>query len=99
MPEIRGVTGQTRLSNAHGTVARLSAYLMDKMSVSKQRAFVKTAPTMNLALRRETISEVGGFGESVGSVKVTFVFSGKHRCNSYSYYRARKRQFVIRENL
>jgi glycosyltransferase involved in cell wall biosynthesis len=64
-PEIAGVTGVTRLWNSNDAVARFLACVGGRMKMPKERAFVKLAPTMNLALRREVILEVGGFDETL----------------------------------
>jgi len=63
-PEIVGVTGRTNLWNDDSRVARFLAYVGGRMSMSSERRFVKIAPTMNLALRREVVDEVGGFDDT-----------------------------------
>lgn len=63
--EIAGVTGQTRLWNTDSGVARFLAYVGGRMNMPTRRMFVKIAPTMNLAVRREVVSEVGGFDETL----------------------------------
>lgn len=63
--EIVGVTGVTRLWNINDAVARFLAFVTGRMEMSTQRTFVKLAPTMNLALRRKVILEVGGFDETL----------------------------------
>jgi len=62
--EIAGVTGVTRLWNTNDAVARFLAFVRGRTETST-RTFVKLAPTMNLALRREVILEVGGFDETL----------------------------------
>lgn len=64
-PETVGVTGQTRLWNNESGVARFLAYVGGRMNMPIERRFVKIAPTMNLALRRKAIDEVGGFDETL----------------------------------
>ncbi|MFQ5999676.1 MAG: glycosyltransferase [Candidatus Bathyarchaeia archaeon] len=63
--EIAGVTGVTRLWNTNDAVARFLAFVKGRMETSTQRTFVKLAPTMNLALRRKVILQVGGFDETL----------------------------------
>ena len=60
-PEIAGVTGPTRLWNVNDGVARFIAYVGGRMNMPTKEQMVKIAPTMNLALRRQIILEVGGF--------------------------------------
>jgi glycosyltransferase involved in cell wall biosynthesis len=64
-PEVAGVTGQTRLWNTSDAVARFLAYVGGRMNMPTQHAYVKIAPTMSLALRREAILEAGGFDETL----------------------------------
>lgn len=64
-PEIAGVTGLTRLWNSDHSVARFLACVGGRMKMPKERAFVKVAPTMNIAFRRAIILEVGGFDETL----------------------------------
>jgi len=64
-PEIAGVTGQTRLWNTESPVARFLAYVGGRMNMPTRRMFMKIAPTMNLAVRRKVIEEVGGFDETL----------------------------------
>lgn len=63
-PEIAGTTGKTCLWNTDDGVARFLACVGNRMEMPTQRAYVKIAPTMNLALRRDAILEVGGFDET-----------------------------------
>lgn len=70
-PEIAGVTGRTHLWNYSDGVARFLAYVGGRMKMSKQYTLVKIAPTMNLALRREVILEVGGFDETLARCEDT----------------------------
>lgn len=63
--EIAGVTGQTRLWNTESGVARFLAYVGGRMNMPMKRLFMKIAPTMNLAVRRKVIHEVGGFDETL----------------------------------
>jgi len=60
-PEIVGVTGRTNLWNTESAVARFLACVGGRMGMPKQREYMKIAPTMNLALRRAVVDEVGGF--------------------------------------
>jgi len=64
-PEIAGVTGQTRLWNTESGVARFLAYVGGRMTMPTRRMFMKIAPTMNLAVRRKAVKEVGGFDETL----------------------------------
>jgi glycosyltransferase involved in cell wall biosynthesis len=64
-PNIAGVTGQTRLWNTNHGVARFLACVGGRMDMSTKQQFVKIAPTMNLAIRREAVLEVGGFDENL----------------------------------
>ena len=64
-PNIAGVTGQTRLWNTNHGVARFLACVGGRMGMPTKQQFVKIAPTMNLAIRREAVLEVGGFDESL----------------------------------
>lgn len=81
-PEIAGVTGQTRLWNTNSGVARFLAYVGGRMNMPTQRKYVKIAPTMNLAVRREVIEEVGGFDETLircEDTDLTYKISRKHK--------------------
>jgi len=81
-PEVVGVTGQTRLWNNEGGVARFLAYVGGRMNMPAERRFVKIAPTMNLALRREVIDEVGGFDETLircEDTDLTYKISQNHK--------------------
>jgi len=64
-PNIAGVTGQTCLWNTNHGVARFLACVGGRMDMPTKPQFVKIAPTMNLAIRREVVIEVGGFDESL----------------------------------
>jgi glycosyltransferase involved in cell wall biosynthesis len=64
-PEIAGVTGQTRLWNTDRGVAYFLACVGGRMEMSTQRDYVKIAPTMNLAIRRKAVLEVGGFDDTL----------------------------------
>jgi glycosyltransferase involved in cell wall biosynthesis len=64
-PEIAGVTGQTRLWNTDCGVAYFLACVGGRMEMSTQRDYVKIAPTMNLAIRRKAVLEVGGFDDTL----------------------------------
>jgi glycosyltransferase involved in cell wall biosynthesis len=63
--DIAGVTGQTRLWNTEHNCARFLACVGGRMDMPKCQKFVEIAPTMNLALRRNVILEVGGFDETL----------------------------------
>lgn len=63
--EIVGVTGQTRLWNTESGIARFLACVGGRVNMPTQQRFVKIAPTMNLALKRTVIDEVGGFDETL----------------------------------
>ena len=62
--EIVGVTGLTRLWNTERAVARFLAHVGGRINMPTKRRFVRIAPTMNLALKREAINDVGGFDET-----------------------------------
>jgi cellulose synthase/poly-beta-1,6-N-acetylglucosamine synthase-like glycosyltransferase len=64
-PKIAGVTGQTKLWNKESGVARFLAYVGGRMNMPTRRMSVKIAPTMNLAVRRKVVHEVGGFDETL----------------------------------
>ena len=81
-PEIAGVTGQTRLWNTESPVARFLAYVGGRMNMPTERSFMKIAPTMNLALKREVIDEVGGFDETLircEDTDLTYKISQNHK--------------------
>ena len=81
-PEIVGVTGQTHLWNTDSPVARFLAYVGGRMNMPSEKKFVKTAPTMNLALRREIIDKVGGFDETLircEDTDLTYKVSQRHK--------------------
>ena len=63
--EIAGVTGPTQLWNTSHGVARFLACVGGRMNMPTKRGFVKIAPTMNLAIRRDVVLEVGGFDETL----------------------------------
>jgi len=80
--EIVGVTGQTRLWNTESAIARFLAHVGGRTSMPHERRFVKIAPTMNLALRREVIDDVGGFDETMircEDTDLTYKISQKHK--------------------
>lgn len=64
-PDVAGVTGRLRLWNIEDACARFLAYVSGRMNMLKSQRFVEIAPTMNLALRRSVILEVGGFDEKL----------------------------------
>jgi len=64
-PRIAAVTGPTRLWNMNHGVARFLAVVGGRMNMPTSQRFVKIAPTMNFAIRREVVSEIGGFDESL----------------------------------
>lgn len=64
-PGIAGVTGRTNLWNTESAVARFLACVGGRMNMPNQPKTVRIAPTMNLALRREVVDEVGGFDETM----------------------------------
>ncbi len=81
-PEIVGVTGQTHLWNTDSPVARFLAYVGGRVNMPSEKRFVKIAPTMNLALRREIIDEVGGFDETLircEDTDLTYKISESHK--------------------
>jgi glycosyltransferase involved in cell wall biosynthesis len=80
-PEPVGVTGQTRLWNTESPVARFLAYVGGRMNMPSEEKSVKIAPTMNLALKREIIDEVGGFDDTLircEDTDLTYKISRKH---------------------
>jgi cellulose synthase/poly-beta-1,6-N-acetylglucosamine synthase-like glycosyltransferase len=80
--EIAGVTGQTRLWNTESGVARFLAYVGGRMDMPMRRLFMKIAPTMNLAVRRKVIHEVGGFDETLircEDTDLTYKISQKYK--------------------
>ena len=80
--EIAGVTGQTRLWNTESGVARFLACVGGRVNMPKQSMYVKIAPTMNLALRRSVVDEVGGFDETLvrcEDTDLTYKVSGQHK--------------------
>jgi len=81
-PHVVGVTGQTRLWNTESAVARFLAYVGGRVNMPAERKYVKIAPTMNLALRREAIDEVGGFDENLircEDTDLTYKISQNHK--------------------
>jgi len=81
-PEIAAVTGPTSLWNRESAVARFLACVGGRMNMPKQPRFVKIAPTMNLALRREVVDEVGGFDETLirgEDTDLTYKVSQSHK--------------------
>lgn len=64
-PQIAGVTGQTRLWNTDSGVARFLACVGNRVDMPTRHVYVEIAPTMNLAVRREVVFEVGGFDETL----------------------------------
>jgi len=64
-PEVAGVTGRTILWNTESAVARFLACVGGRMNMPNQRKYMKIAPTMNLALRREVFEQIGGFDETL----------------------------------
>jgi len=81
-PEIVGVTGQTRLWNTYSGVARFLAHVGGRMNMPTAERFVKIAPTMNLALKREVVDEVGGFDETLircEDTDLTYKVSQNHK--------------------
>jgi len=81
-PEIVGVTGQTSLWNTESAVARFLAYVGGRMNMPGEKRFLRIAPTMNLALRREVIDQVGGFDETLvrcEDTDLTYKVSQNHK--------------------
>jgi glycosyltransferase involved in cell wall biosynthesis len=80
--EVAAVTGCTRLWNTESAVARFLACVGGRMNMPKQRKYMKIAPTMNLALRREVADEVGGFDETLvrcEDTDLTYRISQRHK--------------------
>ena len=81
-PSIAGVTGQTRLWNINHGVARFLACVGGRMDMPTKQRFVKIAPTMNLAIRRKTVFEVGGFDKSLvrgEDTELTYKVTKRHK--------------------
>jgi len=81
-PEIAAVTGRTNLWNTESAVARFLACVGGRMSMPKQRRYMRIAPTMNLALKREVVDEVGGFDETLircEDTDLTYMISRSHK--------------------
>jgi glycosyltransferase involved in cell wall biosynthesis len=81
-PEIVGVTGRTNLWNTESPVARFLAYVGGRMNMPNQSKVMKIAPTMNLALKREIVSEVGWFDETLircEDTDLTYKISHRHK--------------------
>jgi len=81
-PEIVGVTGQTRLWNTESGVARFLAHVGGRINMPAEEKIVKIAPTMNLALKREVIDEVGAFDDDLircEDTDLTYKISRSHR--------------------
>jgi len=81
-PEVAAVTGRTNLWNSESAVARFLACVGGRTDMPKQRRYMKIAPTMNLALRREVVDEVGGFDETLircEDTDLTYKISKSHK--------------------
>jgi glycosyltransferase involved in cell wall biosynthesis len=81
-PEIAGVTGPTRLWNTESMVARFLAMVGGRIRMPEKEFFMKIAPTMNLAVRKSVISEVGGFDEALArgeDTELTFNISKRYK--------------------
>lgn len=81
-PKIAGVTGQTKLWNTNHGVARFLACVGGRMDMPTKQRFVKIAPTMNLAIRRNIVLEVGGFDESLfrgEDTELTYKVTKRHK--------------------
>jgi len=81
-PGIAAVTGRTNLWNTESAVARFLACVGDRMNMPKQRKYMQIAPTMNLALRRKVVDEVGGFNETLircEDTDLTYKISKSHK--------------------
>ena len=81
-PEIAGVTGQTRLWNTNSGVAKFLACVGGRMNMPTRHMYVKIAPTMNLAVRREIVKEVGSFDETLircEDTDLTYKISQKYK--------------------
>jgi len=81
-PNIAGVTGQTRLWNTNHGVARFLACVGGRMNMPTKQRFVEIAPTMNLAIKREAVFEVGGFDESLfrgEDTEITYKVTRRHK--------------------
>ena len=79
--KIVGVTGRTNLWNIESAAAKFIAFVGGRMNMPNQPKVMKIAPTMNLALKREVISEVGWFDETLircEDTDLTYKISQKH---------------------
>lgn len=63
-PNVSGVTGALKLWNTTHDVARFLACVGGRMDPPEKNT-VEVCPTMNLAIRRKIIDEVGGFDETL----------------------------------
>jgi len=80
-PEVGGVTGALRLWNTRHGIARFLACVGGRMEPPKKSA-VSVCPTMNLAIRRKIVDEVGGFDETLvrgEDTDFTYQVTRKHR--------------------
>jgi glycosyltransferase involved in cell wall biosynthesis len=80
--EIVGVTGLTRLWNEESGVARFLAYVGGRINMPTEKRTVKIAPTMNLALKHEVISNVGAFDDTLircEDTDLTYKISKHHK--------------------
>lgn len=80
--EIAGVTGRTRLWNTESGVARFIAHVGGRIQMPSENRLFKIAPTMNLALRRDVINEVGGFDDTLircEDTDLTYKISRNHK--------------------
>jgi len=81
-PEVAAVTGRTNLWNKDSAVARFLACVGGRMSMPTEHVYMKIAPTMNLALRRRVVDEVGGFDETLircEDTDLTYKISRSHK--------------------
>ena len=81
-PEIAAVTGRLRLWNSEHGVARFLAYVGHRVDMPLEQRLVRIAPTMNLAVRRDVIVEMGGFDPSLARCEdtdITYKISKKYK--------------------
>ena len=83
--EIAGVTGPTYLWNTNDGVARFIAFIGGRMNMPTTEHNVKTVPTMNLALRRQIILDVGGFDPNLNRGEDTDITYKITRYNEIIY--------------
>lgn len=80
--DVAAVTGKLHLWNHEHACARFLAYVGGRMEMPLQHRFVEIAPTMNLAIRRDLISDIGEFDENLvrgEDTDFTYRLTRKHK--------------------